>query len=257
MIKRLLKSIAFGILIIIFPVAAGVITQVNGIEDIETAYLIQAICFVLAAIIGGLIYRKYRSKPEGGSKYPFDKVLYFIPIIIMELIVLIPGYINEGFHLHNNLKLFGIILIFTLAVGFSEEFFFRGIILKILRKDGVLYSIIVSSIVFGLLHASNLLGGANVLYTLLQIIYALLFGLVAASIVTLHQSLTPVIIWHFLHDFLAFSMGDRIHGVEVELSPLMIVLSIVQILVMLLYTIYLYKQIKQTGILKQSLNAEK
>ena len=104
---------------------------------------------------------------------------------------------------------------------------------------------------FGLLHASNLIGGANMLYTVLQIIYALLFGLVAASIVTLHQSLTPVIVWHFLHDFLAFSMGDRVHGVEVELSPLMIGLSLVQILIMLLYTIYLYKKIKQTNVLEQ------
>ena len=251
MIKRLLISIAFGILIILFPIMAGVITQVNGIEDVETVYLIQAICFVLAAIVGGVIYRKYRSKSKTSSKYPYDKVLYFIPIILMELIVLIPGYINEGFYLHNNLKLFVIILIFTLAVGFSEELFFRGIILKILKKDGVLYSIIASSIVFGLLHASNLIGGANMLYTVLQIIYALLFGLVAASIVTLHQSLTPVIVWHFLHDFLAFSMGDRVHGVEVELSPLMIGLSLVQILIMLLYTIYLYKQIKQTNVLEQ------
>ena len=43
MIKRLLISIAFGILIIIFPVAAGVITQVNGIDDIETIYLYKQI----------------------------------------------------------------------------------------------------------------------------------------------------------------------------------------------------------------------
>jgi hypothetical protein len=41
---------------------AGVITQVNGIEDIETIHLIQAINFVIAAIIGGPIYRKYRSE---------------------------------------------------------------------------------------------------------------------------------------------------------------------------------------------------
>ncbi len=252
MIKRLLKSVAFGVLIILFPILAGVFTHVKGIEDIETAYLIQAICFILAAIIGGLIYRKYRSKTA--SKYPFDKVLYFIPIIIMELIVLIPGYINEGFYLHNNLELFGIIFIFTLAVGFSEEFFFRGVILKILKEDGVMYSIIVSSIVFGLLHASNLLGGANVLYTILQIVYALLFGLVAASIVTLHQSLTPVIVWHFLHDFLAFSMGDRIYGVEVELSPIMIGLSLVQLLIMLLYTIYLCKQINNKKLWHQVKN---
>jgi len=161
MIKRLLKSIAFGILIILFPILAGVITHVKGIEDIETTYLIQALCFVLAAIVGGFFYRNYRSKSKTAAKYPFDKVLFFIPIIIMELIVLIPGYINEGFYLHNNLKLFGIIFIFTLAVGFSEEFFFRGIILKILKEDGVMYSIIVSSIVFGLLHASNLLGGCQ------------------------------------------------------------------------------------------------
>lgn len=249
MIKRLLISIAYGILIIIFPVAAGVITQVNGIEDIETIYLIQAICFVLAAIVGGLIYRKYKPDSNKSSKYPFDKVLYFIPIIVMELIVLIPEYINEGFYLHNNMKLFGIILIFTLAVGFAEEFFFRGIILNILKKDGIIYSIIVSSVVFGLLHAANLIGGANVFYTTLQIIYALLFGLVAASIVTLNKSLIPVIVWHFLHDFLAFSIGDRINGVDIELSPFMIVLSIVQILVMFLYTIYLYKQIKRSDII--------
>lgn len=251
MIKRLFISIAYGILMIIFPIMAGVITQVNGVEDIETIYLIQAICFVLAAIVGALIYRKYKPNYKISLNFPFDKVLYFIPIIFMEFIVLIPEYINEGFYLHNNMRLFGIIFIFTLAVGFSEEFFFRGIILNILKNDGVTYSIIVSSVVFGLLHGANLLGGANLIYTILQILYAFLFGLVAASIVMLSGSLTPVIIWHFLHDFLAFSMGDRIYGVDIELSPSMIGLSLVQLLIMLLYTIYLNKQIKQIGVYKE------
>lgn len=249
MLKRLLISIAYGILIILFPIAAGVITQVKGIEDLETTYSILAICFVAAAVLGGLIYQRYKTDTDKNVPYPSKELLYFIPLIVMELIVLVPGYINEGFHLHQNWKLFGIIFIFTLAVGFSEEYFFRGIILNILRKDGVMYAIIVSSVLFGLLHATNLLGGANTLYTSLQIIYALCFGLVAAGIVTLGKSLTPVIIWHFLHDFLAFAMGDRVHGTSVELSPLMITLSIVQLVVMLAYTVYLLKQIKKNDII--------
>lgn len=248
MFMRLLLSIGFGILMIIFPVMAGVFTQVSETKDIETIYLVQAICFVLAAFIGGLIYRYLKLNTGEKTEYPYKRVLYFLPIIIMELIVLVPGYIQEGFHLYDNLKLLGILLIFTLAVGFSEELFFRGIILNMLKKDGAIYSIIVSSIIFGILHISNLLGGANQLYTLLQIIYALLFGLVAASIVTLHRSLTPVITWHFLHDFLTFCMGDRVQGTELELTPLMIGLTVVQLFIMLFYTLYLFQQIKKTHI---------
>ena len=75
---------------------AGVITQVNGIEDVETVYLIQAIVLFYGNC-RWCFYRKYRSKSKTSSKYPYDKVLYFIPIILMELIVLIPGILTKDF----------------------------------------------------------------------------------------------------------------------------------------------------------------
>ena len=61
-------------------------------------------------------------------------------------------------------------------IGFLEEIIFRGFLFKMLEKDNVKTAIIVSSITFGMGHIVNLLNGADLVPTLLQVCYALAIG---------------------------------------------------------------------------------
>ena len=61
---------------------------------------------------------------ENGSA---KKVLFFLPLVIAEA-----PFLLVGFRL-NSIKYIITLLFFTIAVGISEEIYFRGIILKLLE----------------------------------------------------------------------------------------------------------------------------
>jgi len=233
MIKSLLKSFAFAVLMVVFPVIASVIIQVRGITDDTTGYGIQAVFFAIAALVGLFIYRKLNKKKDVIRDQAVNKrqLLWFIPIIIAELIVFISG-INVG----EQLLYYFMLLLFTVFVGISEELFFRGIILNILKSKGIKYAIVVSSILFSILHLTNLAGGIDIKYAILQVIFSFIFGFVAAQITIISQSILPAMIWHFAHDFISFVTGN-------ELNTTTTIILVVQCSILVLYSLYLNKKI--------------
>lgn len=70
-----------------------------------------------------------------------------------------------------------------LIIAFIEETIFRGMMLRMLLTKGVATAVWVSSILFGVTHALQLLGGQSLEDTILQIIYALLVGLVLSLLI--------------------------------------------------------------------------
>ncbi len=229
MIKSILKSIGFSVLMVLFPIVASVIIQVNVITQESVVYGIQAFFFLLATIIGFFIYS--RNKSISYTVKNSKTVLSFLPLVFVEIIVL-----TAGVNINQTLNYYLILIMFTVFVGISEELFFRGIILNILKENGVRFSIYVSSILFAILHLTNAAGGSSLNYVLLQVGFALLFGIVAAQITVITKSIIPAIIWHFSHDFIAFVTGN-------ELNQLTIVLLVIQCTVLLVYAIYLNRQI--------------
>lgn len=129
------------------------------------------------------------------------------------------------------------LFLFTFFVGVAEEVFFRGIIFNILRKYSIKKAALISAVIFGVFHLANLLGGQNTLYTLTQICYAFLFGLACSLIYYFTNSLVPIILWHFIHDFISISTGDVI-------DTKAIIILIIEVLILLIYNIYMLKNIK-------------
>ncbi len=83
-----------------------------------------------------------------------------------------------------------------LCVGFIEEVIFRGFLFKAISKSDVRQEILISSITFGIGHIVNLLNGADVLLTLLQICYATAIGFLFTIIFYKGRSLLPCIMTH-------------------------------------------------------------
>src|SRR5690606_11401232 len=105
--------------------------------DDMTRYGIQAVFFAIASLVGLLIYRKLHKTKEAVRDHAATykrQLWWFIPIIIAELIVFISG-INVG----EQLLYYFMLLLFTVFVGISEELFFRGIILNILKTKNKKY----------------------------------------------------------------------------------------------------------------------
>ncbi|MCA1076456.1 CPBP family intramembrane metalloprotease [Clostridium bowmanii] len=198
--KPVLLSIVWTIMLLIFLVVSGVIVTVFKMNQIEI-FLTQG-CFMLLSIIIPIIYvckKKIHLKVIGLRKMEpgsIGKTLFFIPVVLSELPLILVGVDFKGF------TYVSVLIFFTLAVGISEEVYFRGIILKLLKDNfSVKQTIVISALVFGIGHFASILVGQSIVEVLLQIINAIVFGILAAEIVMITKSLFPVIIWHLLFDF--------------------------------------------------------
>ena len=120
-------------------------------------------------------------------------------------------------------------------VGFIEEIIFRGFLFKMMEKENVKSAIIVSSITFGIGHIVNLLNGADLVPTLLQICYAISIGYLFVIIFYKSKSLVPCIITHCLVNSLSIF--------SVENSTYLYISSLFLIIVPVAYAIYINKKI--------------
>ncbi len=80
----------------------------------------------------------------------------------------------------------------TLVPAVVEEFAFRGIVLGSLKKYGSGYAIIISSVLFGLMHGN-----------VVQIPFATMLGLVMGYVAVATGSIIPCVIIHFLNNLMA------------------------------------------------------
>lgn len=81
-------------------------------------------------------------------------------------------------------------------VGFLEELIFRGFLFKSMAKTNLKAAVIVSSLTFGMGHAINLLMGAPLVATLLQLVYASAVGFCYTAIFLASGSIWLCIISH-------------------------------------------------------------
>ena len=136
---------------------------------------------------------------------------YYIPFVIYWIISAISMIVDGTF------KFKGItlpIISLSLTAGVVEEMCFRhGIVSTLLRnknhKNQLLKVVLISAIFFGLLHASNLIRGANPLSTLFQVLTATCFGIYFSVLFIRCGNLLPAIVLHTIHDIYAVSTsGD-------------------------------------------------
>ncbi|MBO4750470.1 MAG: CPBP family intramembrane metalloprotease [Lachnospiraceae bacterium] len=175
--------------------------------------------------IAGLGFRKMN---PGSAK----KFLYFLPILVVAL-----SHLIFGIDRSDGIKIVLANLFFTLAIGMIEELYFRGIICGLLLRKGVAKAVIISAVLFGLAHLMNVMGGAHLVETILQILFAFTYGLVFAVIFYVGGSIVPCLLLHALHDFCSFISADGSLALNIAVGT-------VQFLILLIYFIYLIKKEK-------------
>ncbi len=92
---------------------------------------------------------------------------------------------------------------FFLQAGFPEEVFYRGILLtRLIRLAGVKWGIVLTSLLFGLLHvAVNLFHSGSILVTLVEVIlFQATFGIVVAILFVRTHNIWAGVVFHTLAD---------------------------------------------------------
>lgn len=98
-----------------------------------------------------------------------------------------------------------LVVVTTILVGFSEELMFRGVVLRGgLREAGTGRAILISAVLFSLLHSVNMLAFVPFDAMLQQMLLTFVFGLAMACYALRINSLVPVIVFHALWDMVQF-----------------------------------------------------
>ena len=160
------------------------------------------------------------------------RYLYFIPLIIIATVNL-----WNGININNSKSEIVFHVLTMINIGFIEEIIFRGFLFRMMERQNVKGAMHISAITFGIGHIVNLLNGADLIPTLIQICYAISIGYLFVIIFCKSKSLIPCIITHSVTNSL--SIFNVENTLSLYIAPL--VLTILPIL----YAVYLSKSIEE------------
>jgi membrane protease YdiL (CAAX protease family) len=192
----------------------------------------------MATVLCAFIKKNHLSTYFGlcGVKKRGGDVLFFVPLIVLSTVNFWNGITLSRSALET--VLFVLSMCF---VGFLEEVIFRGLLFKAMCKTGVKTAVIVSSLTFGMGHIINLLLGAPVLDTLLQLLYASAIGFCYTAIFMVSGSILPCVLSHIAVNatsVLAPELGTQ----------RLVVIALVQTVLGVGYGWWLLRRHKKTGI---------
>lgn len=108
-----------------------------------------------------------------------------------------------------------------------EEVIFRGVLLRIfLRKHSRRLSIVVTALIFGLLHLFNLIDAVELSFILSQVVMGIGLGIFYANLVLDADSLLPAMLFHYLGNFFIYSFSAYLqNSLSQPLGQILITLS--------------------------------
>lgn len=217
------------LLIVAYIVVNSYCIQNFGIADYRSTIINTTFSIVLIVLMIILKRTSYYGLKKVTN---FKKYLYFIPLLLIASVNL-----WNGVNINNSTREIMFHILTMLNVGFIEEIIFRGFLFKMMEKTNLKRAIIVSSVTFGIGHIVNLLNGADLIPTLMQICYAIAIGYVFVTIFHKSKSLIPCIITHSLINSL--SIFNVQNPMSLYVAPVFLTI------ISLTYAIYINKTIKE------------
>lgn len=222
------ETLCCMLLIVLYVAINSYCMQNWGLTDYRSAIVNTIFSVVLLALVISLKRVSYYGLTKVAD---LKKYLYFVPLLLILSVNL-----WNGVNINNTASEILFYIISMMNVGFLEEMIFRGFLFKMMAKDNLKSAIIVGSITFGMGHIVNLLNGAGLLSTLMQICYATAIGYLFITIFYKSKSLVPCIIAHGVFNSLPIlSVG----GVSPYIETVFLVV------VSLSYAFYINKRVKE------------
>ena len=151
-----------------------------------------------------LLYLRYRvwQMPRGVSALAVFLPALAVVVNNLPIIALISGSARV-----EQTDLIWLFALDSLFIGVFEELAFRGVLFPLLLESrgntvrGIVLTTFLSSAIFGLIHLVNLLEGASVGATLMQVGYSFLIGGMCAIVLLKTANLLFCILLHAIYDF--------------------------------------------------------
>ena len=237
-----------------------------GLEFIVNRYFVLTLEAIMIKnsimrLIGGIFFIWILVQAGYGSLFKFTRPVKAILIMLPALLISgnnfpIIAYFDSRAILLEPVQSVYIFILECISIGFFEEIIFRGMILLLIMqrlpktKKGVFQAIVISSIVFGLVHSLNLFAGASISSVLLQIGYSFLMGMMWSVLFLATKNIWFTMILHASYNFFGLvlfqlgSVSGRYDVVTLWTTILLAVLVAIysSILFMRLKVTYLYNE---------------
>jgi uncharacterized protein len=204
----------------------GVIAKAFGAQGMSAAFI--ALCgltVLVAGVLTGL--RWWRVAGFNSSSEWRELDLPWVPAVLFVLLPVVVG-------LHALPPSTAAILVVAYALtGFTEEGWYRGVILRVLGPLGPGRAVVLSAVFFGAAHLGNVLFRSNPFLVFAQAVGAFSEGVGLGALRLRTNTIWPLIVFHFFEDLLLRFT---------RLPP--IPLNIFQSVVMLVYGIYLLRAMR-------------
>ena len=198
------KEILFAVLWIMLYCFVSI--PIRGNFGDESVWMLLEL-FLIAVGITVFVKKHHLEEKYGLDRWPKDnkRFLFFIPMWI-----LVTGNLWGGFGMAYSGMAQVFAVLSMLLIGYIEEVIFRGFLFKaLIPKDGIVVSIIISAVTFGIGHIVNLFAGQANLETVIQVFFAIAWGFIFTMVFYKSGSLIPCIIAHGLVDvFSKFAVED-------------------------------------------------
>lgn len=205
----IINSILYVILFFIINSIIGAIIQpVCQLCGITNTTVIFCIVGILMFVSYYLIFRKKFNDLISTKNFKTGFILA-LPVLLylVATFLLDPSADVSKFNLTLNGIIFAIIG--GLGPGITEEVMFRGALvngfmIKNNKESFIPIAVLLSALLFALIHAANLLVGADVNQTILQLIYSFALGALFAAVYLRTGNLLVLIFFHSFIDFVGF-----------------------------------------------------
>jgi membrane protease YdiL (CAAX protease family) len=192
-------------IIVLLPIDIMLIKM--SVSDFHSEYIGLTFKMTLIFIISYRLIRNMKIESVSGLSSKFIWKFKYLNMVPVYLIVL--GIVNIVSKDISQIQMVNLLLVLVacLAVGFAEEFLFRGVLQSVFLKKylshkmGILTSVLIPAIVFGLFHLINLTKNDDVIAVLIQAIFATFIGFFFGVLVLKTNKLIPVAITHGLINF--------------------------------------------------------
>ncbi|MFH5811730.1 lysostaphin resistance A-like protein [Companilactobacillus sp. FL22-1] len=183
---------------LIFPAVLFLFPLVIHVHKASATSLWQAAADLVIFLIAlGLNYFYFKQRVSWfNDRNLFEQLMTAMPAIIIIGLLDYPVLFEADFQV----KIRAIVI--CLLVGLAEEYVFRGLLIALflkLTQNRAFLTVVVSSLIFGLIHVTNL-KALPIGYVSVQVIFAAAIGILFGTIYLKTKNLTLVIVLHALRD---------------------------------------------------------
>jgi uncharacterized protein len=204
------------------------------------------IAYPILALIAILLLSRWHWWREAGFRLPPNPRYWWLFTVALLPVILNIAFGGIGYPGLGPLLFF---LVLALFVGFVEETYFRGMILRALLTRGPWQAVIISSLLFAISHPLNLLLGANLAATLMQVAWAFAFGMMYAALALRTQTILPLIVTHALTNFFGYLAVSPVE--TTSMSTIYYVVTAGEIIIYIAYSLILMRQMKAQSLGKE------